>query len=547
MTTIPSDYDLDNIKDEALRRALNAAKAEMRAARSVNDQQAALHAVRRGAAELAVYSYDPGFNDAIANLTAVACHVEGLPPHEVVSAIDEALKERGAKAEAPLKAVTIDDFWAHMPSNKYIFAPTGELWPKGSVNAYIPPVVTVVAGKQQEVPASNWLMRNQRVEQMTWWPGLAKIVYNRLTTNGGWIERDGVACFNLYRSPLRMDGDPAKASPWIDHAYRMYGDDAEHLIMWFGHRVQRPGEKINHAIVLGGLQGIGKDTLIEPVKSAIGSWNFQDVSPKQLTGRFNPFLKSVVLRINEARDLGDLDRFGFYDHMKTLTASPPDVLYIDEKNTPEYYITNVLGVIITTNHKADGIYLPADDRRHYVAWSNLTKDSFEDGYFPGMWDYYERENGRAHVAAYLANLDLSGFDPKAPPPKTDAFWDIVQASRVPEDAEVQDAIDKIAEEQYSRQYCDNDGRLLIVTINDIKGKAEADFGLWLGNRGNTRRIPHRLEACGYTPVRNPNASDGLWKIDGRRQAVYGLTNVSQPDLVSVIRKRWPKLGGNDSY
>jgi hypothetical protein len=24
----------------------------------------------------------------------------------------------------------------------------------------------------------------------------------------------------------------------------------------------------------------------------------------------------------------------------------------------------------------DGLYLPEDDRRHYVAWSNLTKDDF---------------------------------------------------------------------------------------------------------------------------------------------------------------------------
>ena len=26
------------------------------------------------------------------------------------------------------------------------------------------------------------------------------------------------------------------------------------------------------------------------------------------------------------------------------------------------------GVIMTTNHKAGGLYLPPDDRRHYVAW-----------------------------------------------------------------------------------------------------------------------------------------------------------------------------------
>ena len=36
--------------------------------------------------------------------------------------------------------------------------------------------------------------------------------------------------------------------------------------LWMAHRVQRPHEKINHALVLGGDQGIGKDTLLEPVQ-----------------------------------------------------------------------------------------------------------------------------------------------------------------------------------------------------------------------------------------------------------------------------------------
>ena len=125
--------------------------------------------------------------------------------------------------------------------------------------------------------------------------------------------------------------------------------------------------------MLGGNQGIGKDTLLEPVKQAVGPWNFFEVSPQQLLGRFNGFLKSVILRVNEARDLGDVNRFQFYDHMKAYTAAPPDVLRVDEKNLREHSVLNCVGVIITTNHKADGIYLPADDRRHYVAWSELSE------------------------------------------------------------------------------------------------------------------------------------------------------------------------------
>ena len=187
---------------------------------------------------------------------------------------------------------------------------------------------------------------------------------------------------------------------------------------WCAHRVQRPHEKINHALVLGGKQGIGKDTLLEPVKYAVGPWNFNEVSPQQVLGRFNGFLKSVILRVSEARDLGEFDRFAFYDHMKSITAAPPDVLRIDEKNRQEYAIPNVCGVIITTNHKSDGIYLPADDRRHFVAWSDLDKSAFDAAYWTELWQWYER-GGFDVVAHYLQNLDLTGFNPKAPPPQTE--------------------------------------------------------------------------------------------------------------------------------
>jgi hypothetical protein len=179
---------------------------------------------------------------------------------------------------------------------------------------------------------------------------------------------------------------------------------------------------------LGGAQGIGKDTLLEPVKRAVGPWNTFEISPQHLLGRFNGFAKSVMLRVNEARDLGEMNRYQLYDHLKSYAATPPDVLRVDEKNLREHSVFNCCGVIITTNHKADGIYLPSDDRRHYVAWSYLTKDDFTEAYWNGLWHFYDR-GGDGHVAAYLASVDLSSFNSKAPPPKTAAFWAIVDASR----------------------------------------------------------------------------------------------------------------------
>src|ERR1700730_12574875 len=280
--------------------------------------------------------------------------------------------------ETTSEGVSLDDFSAYMPTHSYIFTPSGDMWPSTSVNGRIPPVplldkkgnpVLDWAGNQKTMPAAAWLDKHRPVEQMTWAPGKPMLIHNRLISDGGWIDRKSTTCFNLYRRPAIKPGNATKAGPWPPHSDSVFSDQADHVIKWLAHRVQRPQEKINHALVLGGNQGIGKDTLLEPVKRAIGPWNFAEVSPQQLLGRFNGFLKSVILRVSEARDLGDVDRFQFYDHMKAYTAAPPDVLRVDEKHLREHAVLNCCGVIITSNHKADGIYLPADDRRHFVAWS----------------------------------------------------------------------------------------------------------------------------------------------------------------------------------
>jgi hypothetical protein len=325
-----------------------------------------------------------------------------------------------------------------------------------------------------------------------------------------------VTILNLYRPPCITLGDPNKADPWLDHVRKIYPTDAAHIIRWLAQRVQRPADKINHALVLGGPPGTGKDTLLDPLKRAVGPWNFIEVTPPAMLGRFNGFARAVVLRINEGRDLGDVNRFQFYDRLKIYTAAPPDVLRVDEKNLREHSILNCCGVIITTNYKTNGVHLPADDRRHYVAWTDLTKDDFTKDYWVDLWRWYERE-GYGHVAAYLNTLDISGFNPKAPPPKTAAFWAIVDANRAPEESELADALDRLAT---------NDVRPDAVTVAQVAAVAITEFGDWLRDRRNRRQIPHRFEECEYAPVRNPSNERGEWIVRGVRQTIYAKTSLT---------------------
>ena len=347
------------------------------------------------------------------------------------------------------------------------------------------------------------------------------LVRGRLISDGGWIKRPQCTVFNLYRPPVITPGDETKADPWLKHVHRVYPDDAGHMIHWLAHRVQRPHEKINHALVLGGPQGIGKDTLLEPIKEAIGPWNFIEVFPTQLLNRFNGFTKSVILRLSEARDLGEVNRYSFYERLKVYTAAPPDVLRVDEKNLREYSVFNVCGVVITTNHKTDGIYLPTDDRRHYVAWSDCTKEEFPPRYWADLYRWYGQD-GKHHVAAYLRTLDISSFDPKAPPPHTSAFWDIVDANRAPEDAELADALEKL-------------GNPSATTLTEIANNTTVDFADWVRDRKNSRNIPYRMEAAGYVKIRNPHAQDGNWKLGGKRQVIYVRQELSVRDQIQAAQ------------
>ena len=429
--------------------------------------------------------------------------------------------------------VALEDFYAFMPNHSYIFVPTREMWPASSVDSRLPKVplkkkngapVLDGDGNPKHSKPSIWLDKHRPVEQMTWAPGEPLTIDGRLIAEGGWFERPGTMTFNLYRPPAVRQGNSANADRWVELAHRLYPDDADHIITYCAHRIQHPAVKINHGIILSGSPGIGKDTLLEPLRHGVGPWNFREVSPQDIMSAYNDYMRCVVLRISEAHDLGDVSRYAFYDRMKTILATPPDVIRVNGKYIPQHHVVNVAGVFYTTNHRFDGVYLPADDRRTYVAWSEILKDDFVGGFWPSLWGWY-RAGGLEDVVAYLSEYDLSKFDPKAPPRKTDAFWQIVSVGAAPEESELADVLDALGRKEGAQDADGNPCGPVVTTISRVMQAAQGDLYEWLSDRKNRRGIPHRLERCGYVQVRNDIAKDRLWVIGGRRQAVYGRLDV----------------------
>jgi hypothetical protein len=425
-------------------------------------------------------------------------------------------------------------FRAYMVDHTYIHLPTMTGWPAASVNSRLPwldmldehgqPMIDKKTGKPKKMKPNIFLDKTQPVDQLIWTPDEPMLVEDRYLDDGsGWKEHKGGHCLNSYKPPTIKHGDPRKAGPWLKLVRKLYHGGANRIVKYMAFKVQNPGKKINHALFLGGAPGIGKDSLLQPLVHAVGPWNFKEVKPSDLFETFNPFVKAVFLRISEAHDLGEVSRYQFYERIKTYTATPPDVIPCNDKYIRKCNVVNVMGVIITSNHKTDGIFLPADDRRHDVHWSECKREDFEPGYWDELWAWYEN-GGFEHVAAYLATLDISDFNPKAPPPKTPAFWAIVDANQAPEEGELADVIDLM-------------GNPEALTLASLIGNASGNGGLaeLLKDSKTRRNIPHRLKSCGYEQFRNPDAKDGYWKIGGKRHAVYVREELTVKERMEAVR------------
>jgi hypothetical protein len=438
----------------------------------------------------------------------------------------------------------LEDLVSYAPSRACIYLPCKSSWPNASVDDRLPRMPVLDAngnpvlnkkGGVTAIPASMWLAQNRSVEALTWDPSEPEFIRGRLAVDGGYIKKSGATSLNFYRSaPPIEHGDPAEANRWIEHWHALYPNDAEHIIAWLACRVQRPGEKINHALVLGGAPKIGKDTLLEAVVRTVGEWNFQNIKLNHLGQRNNGFLKSLIVRLNEARDMGEqgsVDRYRLYDHMKDILAAPPNTIRVNEKYINEYFILNRCGMIVTTNYR-DALYLPPDDRRHYVAFSERRGEEFPAAFWNDFWAWYEA-GGFAHVAALLNRYDLSNFDPKAEPRKTDAFFYMVSADRGGEHSEIADAIDRLKDANGRRP-----DALTITQLIAVAPELE-----WLRTLKMRRIVRRRLEDNDYTIVVNPKAraSDGMWVIDGRRQAIYAHSALDQTQRLTAAEKLHAKL------
>ncbi len=455
------------------------------------------------------------------------------PEHDpIIDAVKKAEKELEQLANRGFepgdrKLRALDDFYYDAVQDKYWRVSDGALLNPEAVDALVPMQNWVegydAAGKFKLLRPSAWLKRIENdhvVEGSTWWPSEAKVIRDVSVGDGGVTPSPGDRLFNLYKPPCIEGGDAAQAEPWKEHVRTLFPEKAEHehLFRYAAHMVQRPEEKCNHAIVLLGKQGIGKNLLLEPLLDAVGRNNAREIEPDNVFDQFNSWKRSVAVVINEARPTSDEHRqTEFYEKLKPLAAAPPHTLPVNEKHQRAVWVMNRCRVFITTNHSSS-IHIPPDDRRMFVLRSMLPTEWAPKGYFIALGKWIEGV-GSKHVAAFLRSVDLSDFNPGAEPPKTAAWNDIVGTWRSIGDG------DAVAEAMRELRKPKDDSDELLPEPDVVFSKDLLDTAI--GNGLDTkdelraltkgpRKLERKMENLGYDIVGLPKGqSEWRYKKGGK--------------------------------
>ncbi len=221
--------------------------------------------------------------------------------------------------------------------------------------------------------------------------------------------------------------EAGNVQPWLDHLSALIPNESErkHILDVLAYKVQYPDRKINHAILMAGLPGAGKDTFFAPFFYAIGGTSHKNVavsSSKTLESQFNYDIENEVIVVNELQPSDFGDRRALENTLKPIIAAPPEFLSINRKGAHPYQAVNRALVIAFSNFR-DAIALPSDDRRWFVVWAEGAKRDCS-----AILKWYAA-GGKAAVAGWLALRDVSTFDHGACPPWTEAKAMLITQSR----------------------------------------------------------------------------------------------------------------------
>jgi len=246
------------------------------------------------------------------------------------------------------------------------------------------------------------------------------------------VSRDGDVYGNRWRDarPRPVPGEAVwngDVDMWLKHCEALVPESNERAHLWdvMAFKVQNPAIKINHAVLHGGDQGCGKDTMWAPFIWAVcgpGLRNRGLMDNDTLGSQWGYQLESEILILNELKEPEARERRALANKLKPIIAAPPETLPINRKGLHPYDMANRMFVLAFTNDLLP-ISIDSQDRRWFCVWSSAPRMRPEEAL--ALWTWY-KSGGFEAIAGWLHRRDVSAFNPSAAPAWTEFKANMVE-------------------------------------------------------------------------------------------------------------------------
>ena len=216
--------------------------------------------------------------------------------------------------------------------------------------------------------------------------------------------------FNLWFAPEITPrlSDDADIQIWLDHIEFILGSRSERdrFLRWCAFIVQFPKIKPNWHYLIMSVPGFGKDTMIMPLRLAVGAGNFIEQIISHLSGSFDYLREKKLIVFGETAQPKS-EHAAAHDYsmkLNTILAAPPDTVSINKKGMHIYEIPNRVAAIMFSNEK-NPLQMARKDRRVHVV-NRLNQPVRGAAYYDALRAWLD--NGGAELAAaHLMALPLT--------------------------------------------------------------------------------------------------------------------------------------------
>jgi len=270
----------------------------------------------------------------------------------------------------------------------------------------------------------------RKADRRIYWPGRRERFFDY---NGEHVMNT----WNPTRAKISPTATKEDVAPWLEHAEYIVQKPEEltFLLDWMSYMLQNQNDKINNAILLGGMPRIGKDTLFQPLIHGIGVNNVSQPESSELQEHYTDYLLDTKLVIFQ--EVMNFEKASIENKLKPMLAAPPEELRIRAFGKGFYTQPNVVQAIFMSNHR-NALKISEGDGRYFAIWSDATRLS--EAYYTGFYNWLNKD-GMGLVTRWLINRDVSHFNPKAPAPHTAYKTEIQDLGKTSLEMEIEEKID----------------------------------------------------------------------------------------------------------